>query len=365
MRTKCIATFLAVASLSVAGFIQAQPNSPAPPVPAAPPNPPVSPMDRHDRAPRAPVIFLGVDSSPVPPVVSEQLGLPKGFGLVVDYVVPDSPAAAAGVQQSDIIKMLNDQILMEPGQLRKLLQSFPDNTSVTLTILRKGQEQKITVKLQKKEMPRRHASMPGHGDDWDFGFNGADMSNIDQGELRERLQEMKERMKEQAAEQRNMIHDTVVKAHEQAERAREEARRAAGQISITKKDESGMKTTKIDLGKAQIVFSDDKGELRIETLDGKKILTAKDPKGLLLFSGPVESQEEIDKVPAEVRQRYEKLQQRDLPSVVSADNSEDEEDNESADTEENDDDALPSPEQVSTTPQTVPHNFITFRTILI
>ena len=365
MRTKCIATFLAVASLSVGGFIQAQPNPPAPPAPAAPPNPPVPPIDRHDRAPRAPVIFLGVDSSPVPPVVSEQLGLPKGFGLVVDYVVPDSPAAAAGVQQSDIIKMLNDQILMEPGQLRKLLQSFPDNTTVTLTILRKGQEQKITVKLQKKEMPRRHAFMPGHGDDWDFGFNGANMSNIDQGELRERLQEMKERLKEQAAEQRNMIHDTVVKAHEQAERARDEARRAAGQISITKKGEAGMKTTKIDLGKAQIVFSDDKGELRIETLDGKKILTAKDPKGLLLFSGPVESQEELDKVPAEVRQRYEKLQQRDLPSVVSADNSEDEEDNESADTEENDDDALPSPEQVSTTPQTVPHNVITFRTILI
>ena len=105
--------------------------------------------------------FLGVETSQVPSVVSEQLGLAKGFGLVVDYVVPDSPSAAAGIQQNDILKMLNDQILIEPSQLRKLLQNFSEGTEVTLTILRKGQEQKITVKLTKKEVPQRHSWMPG------------------------------------------------------------------------------------------------------------------------------------------------------------------------------------------------------------
>jgi S1-C subfamily serine protease len=66
--------------------------------------------------PKVPVTYLGVETSEVPRVLSEQLGLAKGFGLVVDYVVPDSPAAAAGVQQNDIIKMLNDQILTDPEQ---------------------------------------------------------------------------------------------------------------------------------------------------------------------------------------------------------------------------------------------------------
>jgi hypothetical protein len=56
-------------------------------------------------------------------------------------------------------------------------------------------------------------------------------------------------------------------------------------------------------------------------MDGKKVLTAKDPQGLLLFSGPVETKEELDKVPAEVRQRYEKLQQNDLPAIISAHDS--------------------------------------------
>src|ERR1700747_20151 len=72
------------------------------------------------------------------------------------------------------------------------------------------------------------------------------------------------------------------------------------------------------IGTAQIVFSDDKGELRVEKIDGKKVLTAKDPKGLLLFSGPVETKEDLDKVPAEVRQRYENLEHQELPAAISS-----------------------------------------------
>ena len=83
-----------------------------------------------------------METSTVPSVVTDQLGLAKGFGLVVHYVVPDGPAAAAGVQQNDILKMLNDQILLEPGQLRKLLQMFQEGQTVTLTLLAKARSKK-------------------------------------------------------------------------------------------------------------------------------------------------------------------------------------------------------------------------------
>jgi S1-C subfamily serine protease len=49
-------------------------------------------------------------------------------------VQPNSPAAQAGLQQNDILKTLNEQILIEPSQLRKLLQTFAEGTDVTLTI---------------------------------------------------------------------------------------------------------------------------------------------------------------------------------------------------------------------------------------
>jgi PDZ domain len=343
MKIKAITIIAAIGLLPISGFAQTSPPAPQPPGPPHPPGPPGRP-GHHEKAPKVPMTFLGVETSQVPTVVSEQLGLGKGLGLVVDYVVPASPAASAGIQQNDILKMLNDQILMEPSQLRKLLQTFSEGTEVTLTILRKGQEQKITVKLTKKEMPQRHAMMPGenHDLDWDFDETG------DPGE---QMQELKEQLQEQLGAQRGLIRGAVIKAHEAARRARDDARRAAREIRILSNDNGGLKGTRIDLGKAQIVFCDGKGEMKLENMAGKKLLTAKDPQGKLLFSGPVETKEDLDKVPGDVRERYERLKQNDLPAVApQADNTgdadADDDDDDDADDDEGESGA-PLSEQVS------------------
>lgn len=356
MNTKSILTIAITALLPVAGFAQAAPAPPAPPVPPAPGQPALPGMHNHDKGPKVPVTFLGVETSPVPSVVSEQLGLAKGFGLVVDYVVPESPAAAAGLQQNDILKMLNDQILMEPGQLRKLLQTFTEGTNVTLTVLRKGQEQKITVKLVKKEVPKRHSLFDGKHD-WNWNWNFDDM---DLGDLSEKMQGLKEQLKEQLGDAGEVVREAVNNAREEAKQAREQAREesrrardearaardAAREVRIQSKDNGALKATRIDLGKAQIVFSDDKGEMKLETLNGKKLLTAKDPQGKLLFSGPVETNEEIDKLPAEVRERFDKLKNSDLPSVAPL--ADEDEESANDDEEDEDDSSEPSINQVST-----------------
>jgi len=338
MKIKSIATIAAIA-LPIAGFAQTPPAPPQPPGPHGPPGVPGS----HEKAPKVPMTFLGVETSQVPDVVSEQLGLAKGLGLVVEYVVPNSPAASAGIQQNDILKMLNDQILIEPSQLRKLLQTFSEGTDVTLTILRKGQEQKITVKLTKKEMPQRHSLMPGGNHDlhWDFD---------ETGDLGEQMQELKEQLGDA---QRGIIRGAVMKAHDAAKRARDDARRAAREIRILSNDNGALKGTKIDLGKAQIVFCDGKGEMKLENVNGEKMLTAKDAQGKLLFSGPVETKEDFDKVPADVRQRYEKLQQNDLPAVsprADADNGNEDDDDEDDDEGES---RGPLSDQVSLKPSSI------------
>ncbi len=72
MNTKFILAIAIIAFDPVAGF--AQPSLPPPP---APPNPPGQP-DRHEKMPKVPVTFLGVETSEVPGVVSEQLRWPCG-----------------------------------------------------------------------------------------------------------------------------------------------------------------------------------------------------------------------------------------------------------------------------------------------
>src|ERR1700756_2271924 len=280
MKMKSIVSIAAVALLPISGFAQTPPAPPEPPAPPHPPHPP----GHHEKGPKVPVTYLGVDTSQVPTVVSEQLGLAKGFGLVVDYVEPNSPAATAGVQQNDILKMLNDQILIEPSQLRKLLQTFPEGTEVTLTVLRKGQEQKLTAKLAKKEVPQRRSAFPGGNHDWHMDFDAT-------GDLGEQMQDLKEQLKEQLGDQRGIVREAVTQAHEAARRARDDARHAADQLRIFSEDDGTVKASKIDLGKAQIVLSDEKGELKLANVDGRKLLTVKDPQGKLLFSGPAETKE--------------------------------------------------------------------------
>lgn len=338
MKTKLITIIAAIAFLPVAGFTQAPPNPPNPPNPPGPPSG-STPWERPVK--KVPVTFLGVETSEVPSVVSEQLGLAKGFGLVVDYVVPDGPAATAGVQQNDIIKMLNDQILTEPDQLAKLVRSYSEGTNVTLTLLRKGKEQKVTAKLIKKEVPQHPEFGPGHHrhsgspfGDQDFGMN----------DVREQMQDLKERFGDQT---RGVIHDAVMKARDEAMRAREQVKRAGNQIRILSKDQAALRATKIDIGRAQIVFSDDKGEMKLEIVDGKKMLTAKDQQGKLLFSGPVETKEDLDKIPAEVRQRYDKLQENELPEVAPP--SDLNEENGSAEENDNENEIQGSFDQVSAT----------------
>src|SRR5947199_3969631 len=236
MKIKLTAIIACLAFLPIAGFAQTPPAPP--PAPGHPPGPPGG----HEKAPKVPAIFLGVEESQVPTVVSEQLGLSQGLGLVVEYVLPDSPAAAAGVQQNDILKMLNDQILIEPSQLRKLLQTFSDGTDVTLTILRKGQEQKVTVKLAKKERPQSHSWAPGDKHDWQWDFD-------DTGDLGEQMQGLKEQLQEQLGAQRGVIRGAVMKAHEAARRAREDDRREWSDIRILSEDTGTLRVTRRELGK--------------------------------------------------------------------------------------------------------------------
>src|ERR1044071_1344668 len=396
MKTKTISVIAALTLLPGVGFAQPPPAPPNPPSAPLPPLPPNPPKDRdHDRGPKVPVTFLGVETSDVPRVVSEQLGLARGFGLVVDYVVPDGPAATAGIQQNDILRMLNDQILTEPDQLSKLIRSFSEGTTVTLTVLRKGKEEKIGVKLSKKEVSERSDMWRGHPH-FNFNFNGHDWGEFGENlkeqmsELREQLgdqtqgvvhdavmaaqaeaqrardeaqhrRDLAQQQREPAQQQRDMAHqmrdqirEQAQRVRDEAQRARDQARRAAG-ITVNQTRDGGMSTTKIDIGKAQIVYSDDKGELRVEKIDGKKVLTDKDPKGMLQFSGPVETKEELDKVPADVRQRYEKLQTNDLPSVISTQNADvtvnPDNDNDDGDSDDDSDDAdIQSMNQISTQP---------------
>src|SRR5260370_13104481 len=117
--------------------------------------------------------------------------------------------------------MLNDQILTEPDQLSKLVRSFAEGTTVTLTVLRKGKEEKIGVKLSKKEVPQEREFGPGRHRH-NFNFNGMDMGDFGMNDLQDEMNHLKEQL---GNGEQGMIHDALMTAQAEAHRVREEAHR--------------------------------------------------------------------------------------------------------------------------------------------
>lgn len=91
--------------------------------------------------------FLGVTVGPVLPALADQLNLADGRGVVVLSVKPDSPADKAGLQRSDVITQVNNQIVYSIMQFMKLITAAKPGESVKLSIVRQAKPQTITVTL--------------------------------------------------------------------------------------------------------------------------------------------------------------------------------------------------------------------------
>jgi len=97
--------------------------------------------------------YLGVVPVPVSSELSAQLNLPEGVGLRVAGLIPDSPAVKAQIKQHDVLHKLGDQLLVNAEQLRTLVRQHKKGDKVTVTVIRGGKSQEVTVTIDEREMP--------------------------------------------------------------------------------------------------------------------------------------------------------------------------------------------------------------------
>ena len=232
------------------------------------------------------VAFLGVEASTVPPVLGAQLALARGTGLVIGHVAPKSPAAGV-LQEHDILLQLDDQILIEPRQLSVLIRNHQEGDEVTITYLRGGQKATAKVKLGVHEVPKfSWNEMPGP-------------SPLLGGPGGPRIESL--RAEPGAAPQRVEV-DRLLSL------LRRSPHGEPMRIEIDRREGPGIRAMSIHTGNSNLVFSDEQGSLELTSKDGKKSLVAKDAKGAQVFSGPVTTPEERKALPAELRERLERLE---------------------------------------------------------
>ena len=251
-----------------------------------------------DSAEKEPVTFLGVETSPVSPTLTAQLGLQDGAGLVVGHVVPDSPAAAV-LKQHDILVKLDDQLLIEQRQLSVLVRNHKEGDEVTLTYLRAGKQATAKVKLAKHDLPKMTLDLNQPNDVFaPFGgmfgngnFNARTIAPgagavVGVGNDADRILGMING----GVALPGMQHMNIVGANG-----------GAGERNISV-------SVTVNTGNSHVALDDDQGSLELTIADGKKQLVAKDKKGDEIFSGPINTPEERKALPDAVRGRLEKLE---------------------------------------------------------
>ena len=95
--------------------------------------------------------WLGVESQEVTSDKVKELKLPAERGVLLARIVPDSPAAKAGLKDNDVISEINGQRVEGEAQFRRMIREIPAGRTAQLTVWRDGRAQTIDVTLGKSE----------------------------------------------------------------------------------------------------------------------------------------------------------------------------------------------------------------------
>jgi hypothetical protein len=199
--------------------------------------------------------YLGVEVSPMDAALRTQLKFGKdNVGLVVDSIDPDGPAAKAGLQRYDIVTKLNDQLLVNPAQLQSLIRRQKSGDEVQLTLVRQGETKTVAAKLGEKEQP----VTPQSGFVGMTGGPGGIMSG------------------------------------------------SGGMMSVAP-GAGRHQGWGNSAGSRTIAFRDAGMALTITAQNGKLTLDAKSAEGKQLYNGAIDTEEDRNQVPADVRKRLDAL----------------------------------------------------------
>lgn len=104
-------------------------------------------------------VWLGITGQPLDPTIARDQGLTVSEGVLITAVVPGSPAAAAGLRGGqdpnervprggDVITAIDGTPVRNLSEIADALTGHNPGDQVTLTIVRNGQQQQVTVTLQ-------------------------------------------------------------------------------------------------------------------------------------------------------------------------------------------------------------------------
>ncbi len=120
--------------------------------------------------------WLGVGVAEVTPEKVKELQLPAERGALLGKIVPNSPAAKAGLKENDVVTEINGQRVEGAEQFRRMIHEIPAGRAAQLSVWRNGRQQNIAVTLAKPEAGHARAMVaPAPGT---FAFHMPDLPDM-------------------------------------------------------------------------------------------------------------------------------------------------------------------------------------------
>jgi len=90
-----------------------------------------------------PSAYLGVTVVPLTEELQKRFDLEADHGVLVAAVMPDTPAAKAGLQHGDVIESVNGKKIASPQALRQAISRAGAGKAMKLTVLREGEKKQL------------------------------------------------------------------------------------------------------------------------------------------------------------------------------------------------------------------------------
>ena len=209
--------------------------------------------------------WLGILTAPLPPLVSEHVGLEKGQGTLVEAVVAGSPAEHGGLLKRDIITHVDGEVLAGVKALRRLIISKVSGDTLLLNIRRDHKSVQARIKLA--DRPRRMA----------LSGRRPEKSVLRVIPLENEINDAMEPFDRGVSQKI----ETLVEREQQMATSSEQTMSQRVQVSV----------------------DDASGKVEVLIVDGVTTAKVWDAEGKVIFDGPYQTDEDMAAAPEEARER--------------------------------------------------------------
>lgn len=294
--TAGLAAALITPALALEGPADDSPPPPAAETPAAEApamkplrfDPPAAPKN----LPEAPATaFLGVVTSDVPEMLADHLELKADEGIIVRSLMPDGPAAKAGIAVHDVIKRVGDTEVNSPADISKCISGQKPGDTVSVELIHKGKPAKLDITL---------GGRPA-------GVAAAEPMPMDQFNLEELPQDMAERVRKAIEGNLGMLDFKDADGGVQIPPHLQQALRGLQPPAIGGQPAPGNGGNFQMKSGGTLRIGDPQGSIEVKSNDGSKEVTIRDNQGRTTWTGPWDTEQDKAAAPADVRKRMESL----------------------------------------------------------